>query len=319
MVTTIELRANSMARPVVPSVPRPTQDVEPRVALATSIQAGRGVYAILAGSGLSTAAGIKTGWQVVQDLIRRVAVAEGVDSNELGERPEDWWSRQGRPQPRYDTLLQALAQTDAARQLLLREYFDPLPDAGGPIAPTSAHVAIGRLCATGYVRVILTTNFDRLIERGLERGGVSPQVIGSPAALLGMTPLVHAPATVVKLHGDYTMLGLRNTPAELKTYPAPLRKLLARVFVEYGLLTIGWSAEWDVALVEALERVRSRRYPMFWAAQRGRLEETAKRLITQHNATVIDHAGADDLFADLATRIDRLARAASRRHRPRRL
>ena len=53
----------------VPSVPRPTQDVESRVALATAIQAGRGVYAILAGSGLSTAAGTKTGWQVVQDLI----------------------------------------------------------------------------------------------------------------------------------------------------------------------------------------------------------------------------------------------------------
>src|SRR6266542_3044910 len=148
----------------VPSVPIPTKGVEPRVALATAIQAGHGVYAILAGSGLSTASGIKTGWQVVQDLIRRVAVAEGVDPNALGDRPENWWTRQGLPQPRYDTLLQALASTDAARQLLLREYFDPIPSAGGPIAPSSAHLTIGRLCSMGYIRVILTTNFDRLIE-----------------------------------------------------------------------------------------------------------------------------------------------------------
>jgi hypothetical protein len=146
----------------------------------------------------------------------------------------------------------------------------------------------------GYIRVILTTNFDRLIEHGLEQAGISPQVIASSSALAGMTPLVHAPATVVKLHGDYTMLGLRNTTAELSLYPPAWRKLLARVFDEYGLLVIGWSADWDVALVETLERVRSRRYPMFWGAHRGRLEETAKRLVAQHNATVIEHAGADE-------------------------
>ena len=67
-----------------PAVPYPTHGVDPRVAAAAAIQAGRGVYVLLAGSGLSTAAGIKTGWQVVQDLIRRVAVAEGVDPGGTG-------------------------------------------------------------------------------------------------------------------------------------------------------------------------------------------------------------------------------------------
>jgi hypothetical protein len=50
-----------------------------------------------------------------------------------------------------------------------------------------------------------------------------------------MIPLPHAPMTVVKLHGDYAMLGLRNTPEELGTYPLEWNDLRARVFDEHGL------------------------------------------------------------------------------------
>jgi len=72
--------------------------------------------------------------------------------------------------------------------------------------------------------------------------------------------MVHAPTTVIKLHGDYLSLGLRNTPDELTSYPEEIKTLLARVFDEYGLLVVGWSAEYDTALVEALESAPSRRY-----------------------------------------------------------
>jgi len=51
------------------------------------MQAAPGVNAVLIGSGLSTAAGIPTGWQVVEDLIRKLASAEGVDPAELGDQP----------------------------------------------------------------------------------------------------------------------------------------------------------------------------------------------------------------------------------------
>jgi hypothetical protein len=275
-----------------------------------------GVYAVLVGSGMSSAAGIPTGWQVVQDLVRRIAVAEGVDPDEFGEAPESWWVGQGRPEPRYDRLLPALASTDAARQALLRRYFDPPPSEGGPIQPTAGHEALATLCASGRIRLILTTNFDRLIERALEQAGAAPQVIASPNAAAGMTPLMHSPPTVVKLHGDYAMLGLRNTPEELRSYPPEWKDLLARVFDEFGLLVIGWSAEYDTALGEAMSSAPSRRYPAFWTSFKGILAEPARRLIAQRRATVIDTAGADEFLVDLAQRIRRLDQVAVRRRRP---
>jgi hypothetical protein len=274
------------------------------------------VFAVLVGSGLSSAAGIRTGWQVTQDLVRRVATADGVPEEELGDAPERWWVNQGRTDPRYDTLLEAIAPSTAARQALLRRYFDPTPDEGGPILPTHAHRALASFCAAGRVRLVLTTNVDRLLERALEDAGAAPQVIASVADIEGMTPLPHARTTVVKLSGDYTRLDMRNTASELADYPAEIRELVQRVLDEYGLLVVGWSGEYDTALASEIAGCPSHRYPTFWTTFHGHLTEDARRLIALRKAHVIDTAGADEFFLDLTERFARLDQRAARRRRP---
>lgn len=77
--------------------------------------------------------------------------------------------------------------------------------------------------------MIVPTNFDRLVERALEDEGVSPHVIRNPSDVAGMSPLSHAPATVIKLHGDYADLLMRNTVDELDTYPDEWNQLLDRI------------------------------------------------------------------------------------------
>jgi len=166
------------------------------------------------------------------------------------------------------------------------------------------------------VRVILTTNFDRLIERALDQAGIAPQVISTPSALVGMTPLVHTQATVVKLHGDYLSLGLRNTPDELSAYPNEFKTLLARVFDEYGLVVVGWSAEYDTALVNAIEASPARRYPTYWATFHGDVSEPARRLMAQRQTCVIETSGADEFLGDVVQKINRLEQVARRRVRP---
>lgn len=299
-----------------PVVESPTSGVDPRVALATALQSAPGVYAVLAGSGMSSAAGIPTGWQVIQDLIRKVALAEGVDPNDVANAPEAWWTSQGRPEPRYDTLVSALAPTDAARQSLLRTYFEKGTDSTDRSQPTNGHHELAALVARGLVRVIITTNFDRLIERALDQAGIQPQVISSVEALGGMTPLQFSSVTVIKLHGDYLSQGLRNTPQELSDYPAELDTILARILDEYGLIVVGWSAEYDTALIKALEASPSRRYPTYWTSFNGDLSENARRLIAQRQASVIDTAGADEFFSDVRQKVERLEQVAQRRGRP---
>lgn len=76
----------------------------------------------------------------------------------------------------------------------MRAYFEPTEDEReqGLKLPTVAHRAIASLVARGYVRVILTTNFDRLLELALEAEGVVPTVIATPDAVEGALPAAHA-------------------------------------------------------------------------------------------------------------------------------
>jgi hypothetical protein len=290
--------------------------LDPLVMLATGVHAKPGVYALLLGSGVSTGAGIPTGWGVVRELVRRAAAAHDPGDPGVADAaeadPEAWWDSNGDGQPLgYSNLLAALAPTPAARQALLAGFFEPVEgDAeAGLKVPGAAHHAIAELARRGLIRVILTTNFDRLLERALEEAGVPPQVVSSPGGLAGMTPLQHAAVTVIKLHGDYADLEMRNTINELSTYPSELDTLLDRVFDEYGLVISGWSAGWDKALVAALERLKSRRYPLYWDSRSSR-GDAARRLLAQHGGVVTPAASADDLFTGLVDRVDALARLA---------
>jgi hypothetical protein len=300
----------------VPAVPTPVRGMDPRISLATAVHAGPGVYALLLGSGVSSAAGTPTGWAIVGNLVSRAAAADdpaGGQQSGGALDPEVWWGERGDgSQLGYSSLLNALAPTAAGRDQLLRGYFEASDEdrQAGRKLPTAAHEAVADLVARGSVRVIVTTNFDRLLERALERRGIQPQVIHRPEQIAGMTPLTHAPVTIIKLHGDYADLDKRNTVDELSAYPGAQAALLRRVLDEYGLIVCGWSGEWDVALIQAIEETKARRYPFFWASYSAP-SESAARLIAQTNAVDISGTSADDLFTGLQERLNALDRLAA--------
>ncbi|MEU3964617.1 hypothetical protein AB0F42_33300 [Streptomyces buecherae] len=150
--------------------------LQPSMALALNMHASPGVYALLLGSGISIASGVKTGWGVVQDLVGKVAAVRSPGDAEARAAamadPEHWReANYGQPLG-YSSLLAAVAPTPAARQALLAGYFESEDDEDDK-GPTAAHRAIARLVKRGSVKGILTTNFDRLMERALQEAGIS--------------------------------------------------------------------------------------------------------------------------------------------------
>jgi hypothetical protein len=277
-------------------------------ALALSLHHGPGVHAILAGSGLSRAAQIPTGWDITLSLVRRLAALESVTGQ------DDWakWhrARYGKDQS-YSEILHALASTAAERRAILHSYIDP-PVGEDIRKPTKAHHAIAQLAASNAVRVVITTNFDRLIENAMREAGVEPTVIASDDAIVGATPLVHPKCTVIKVHGDYLDARIKNTDAELEAYSPAMNGLLVQVFDNFGLLVVGWSGEWDTALRGAILRAPSRRYPFYWAA-RGAIGGLAQDLIQQRGGRSFQIEDADRFFVKLHDTLEAL-RQASRPH-----
>lgn len=190
------------------------------------------------------------------------------------------------------------------RLKLLQAYFEPTEDERreGRKLPTAAHRAIAELVAKGYFRVIVTTNFDRLLEQAMVDVGVHPSVITNADAAVGAMPLVHSRCTLIKLHGDYLDPRFRNTEEELKRYEPAIDHLLDQVFDEYGLIVCGWSAEWDNALRAAIERCPSRRFTTFWAS-RGKAIDAADRLVQQRRAVRLSITNADEFFTELRERV----------------
>ena len=283
--------------------------IDPMVSLAFAVYSNKGTYALLLGSGVSRASGIPTGWEVVLDLLRKVAKLEGEDCE---SDPATWFRNKHRVEPDYSKLLDAIAKTPTERQQMLRAYFEPTDEERGQglKLPSVAHRAIARLVAAGYLRVIITTNFDRLTEMALEELGVAPTIISTIDQLAGALPLAHSGATIIKLHGDYRDTRIKNTEAELAAYDEALNKLLDRILDEYGLIVSGWSADWDIALRAAVERCQSRRFTTFWAS-RSELSVAAKTLATHRQAVVFQTKDANQLFEAMEEKVRTLGDMAA--------
>jgi hypothetical protein len=275
--------------------------LDPIAALAFSLYENKGVYALLLGSGLSSAAQIPTGWEITLDLVRRAALIQGIEDQDDWA---GWYRKESGREPEYSSLLNVLAPTADERRSILHRYIEATPDdlEQNRKVPTKAHRAIAQLVKDEIVRVIITTNFDRLLENAIRDAGVEPTVIKSEDDLAGAVPLAHSRCYVVKLHGDYLDTRVRNTESELAGYSPQFNQLLDRIFDDYGVIVSGWSGEWDSALRSAIVRAPNRRYPFFWTG-RGEPKPIAKDMLRQRAGRFIAIADADSFWTGLAAKV----------------
>ncbi len=281
------------------------------VSLASSVHAGPGTFALLVSSGISVNAGVPSGWEMMVELIGRLARLRGEDA---GDAPVSWYVGHAGGDPDYSDVLSELAPSPSDRRNLLSSYFEPTPQEReeGLKTPTRAHRAIAQLVAEGFVRVIVTTNFDRLLEKALTDVDVDPSVVSSPEHAAGALPIVHSRCTIIKVHGDYLSPDLKNTVDELAGYDESIDRLLDEVFGQYGLVVCGWSARWDTALRNAVLRSPSRRFATYWL-HRGEVSAEAQEIIGHRGAIPVSIQDADPALGELLEKVQALAEAADQR------
>lgn len=255
-----------------------------------------GAYALLLGSGVSKGAGVPSGWDVTVSLVGEMARMQspGV-TDALG-----WYTERFGEEPRYDVVLEQLGKGSADRQALVAEYFEPTSDerSHGVKVPSPAHKSIAHLVDEGYIRVILTTNFDRLLEESLAEVGITPNVVNGTEGIHGARSYASERCTIIKINGDYRDTRIRNSAEELSVFPAEYCSYLGAVLDAFGLVICGWSATYDVALAGLLRQYPNLRYATYWLA-RGNLEPAAKELAAARKADIIAIESADSAFEGL--------------------
>lgn len=272
--------------------------------LAFSIYSNKGTYALLLGAGISRSSGIPSGWDIVIDLLKKLAALNG--EKDLADY-EQWYQDKYGKAVDYSSLLGELVKTPTERVNLMKSYFEPTEEEvqAHLKEPTKAHRAIAQMAKNGFLKIILTTNFDRLFEKALAEEGITPQVICHEDDIDGALPLVHSSLTIIKINGDYIDCRFRNTAEELDVYPSKLHEFLSRIFSEFGLITCGWSATWDKGLTDIIRSMENRRYASYFTYV-GKPSEALKELSEFRRGELCDIESADIFFTELNERIKAL-------------
>ncbi len=267
--------------------------LDPIVSLSVAIAETPGSHAFFLGSGVSRDAGVPTGGQVLRGALADLARLETPDGQTPPEDLDAWLEQTGRQDVSYSDILEALVPQPDDRRAYLASRLEGRE-------PGETHKRLAALARDGWVRVFVTTNFDRLLEQALRDVGVEPVVVSDEEGLARSPAREHADCFVLKVHGDMLQRTIRNTEAELAALDPAIAVQLQEILDRYGIVVLGYSGS-DPAIRDALER-RDSRYGLYWQA-RSPLNDPIRTLVQGRGGRVITRDTAAELLRDLQRRV----------------
>ena len=116
------------------------------------------------------------------------------------------------------------------------------------------HVGYQLLChlaEANLIRSVWSTNFDGLAARAAAPFSLTPLEVGIDSQQRLTRPPTQGELLCISLHGDYRYDALKNTPEELQTQEAELRKALIEEMRTASLIVAGYSGR-DRSVMDAL-------------------------------------------------------------------
>jgi hypothetical protein len=138
----------------------------------------------------------------------------------------------------FSSLVQSLSDTE--RHVLLSAHVNQT-------APSLAALELASLVRDGYFSIVLTTNFDNVLEKALQDIGLGPDdfvvlVNEHRAPLSRLNALLGHPSPrikIVKLHGDVSRRSYALTRQETVQFAKPVEDALRQLFSERDIILVG--------------------------------------------------------------------------------
>lgn len=268
--------------------------IDPILPLSISMAEGMGTYALFLGSGISAEAGIPTGTDIFKDSIKLLyKLVNGVKETDE-DKINEWHENSQFKDFTYSEILEKLCLTKEERRKFLEKYFIGKK-------PSGSHYIIADMVKNGFIKVIVTTNFDRLIEDALTNKNVPFTIISSDGELETSHPREHSNCWILKLHGDYKRLNIKNTKKELEKLETKIEKEFHDIINRYGIITIGYSGS-DEGVMSVFER-RDSKYMLYWLT-REEPNQIVKELILEKEGREIKRKSAEDFLKELYGKIN---------------
>jgi hypothetical protein len=288
----------------------------------------------LLGAGASAAAGLPTASQIRDDLLLRVyaerhgLLRENLHPNDpkvAMDLREYFDGRNGMVafggDDDYSRAFELALPDEPARARYLRERL-----AGKQ--PSYGQRILGALLSGGQADIVITTNFDELVETASAEAYAA---VGSPGqrrllnvAALGSRDRARAVLNpdslpmLIKLHGDFRESSLKNLDSELVEQDATLRQAVHDLSRTYGLAVVGYSGRDDsiMTMLEAATVVDGAWPAGVWWLTRDpdripqRVLDLLDRVAAAGTSAYVVRLGAfDELMGDLALQVQLPAQA----------
>lgn len=266
--------------------------IDPILPLSISIVEGKGTYALFLGSGISKGAGIPTGSDLLEKTKKKLYMMDKKIETFDEEGYLKWLDKKALNDMDYSNLLE-LFPSEEDRRVFLEPFFVG-------VEPSESHRIIALMVQKGWVKVIITSNFDRLMETALDEKKINYDVVDCSNDLKVLKPREHSNCRILKIHGDYKSL-VKNTKKELERLEPDIEKEFKNVLDNFGIIVAGYSGS-DEGVVSCLKD-RNSKYTLYWL-KHGNLDENISELIKKQDGRAIEITSSDIFFIDLLNKID---------------
>lgn len=281
-------------------------------------------FAWLLGAGASASAGIPTGYQMIQEFRGKLfAKSSGISQREIDIADPIWQQRidahlqrhpdlpaKGAPSE-YSKAFEALYPSREDR----RQYIANQVTKG---TPSIGHRALGAFLATKRTPCVFTTNFDQLVETAATIAAQLLPAHERANAVVAATDSADRAERclreqdwplIVKLHGDYQSVDLKNTDDELKAQHAGFLRVLSQSCQRFGVIICGYSGRDDSVMAALAQVLRSENpFPggIYWVCPNPEWLLPAVREFLDHaslagvQVALIRGCTFDELASDLA-------------------
>lgn len=280
-------------------------------------------FAWFLGAGTSRSAGLPTATDVIWDLKRRHYCREenqeiarqDVQNEAVQARIQGFMDARGFPEQwaddEYATYFEKIFGADRERQ---RRYLKGMLSEDR-VALSVGNRVLGALISSGLTRIVFTTNFDSVVEKGVAEvsgGSLSAFHLEGSSAVNQALNNEEFPI-YCKLHGDFRYDSIKNLPADLARQNDELAACMVNAGRRFGFIIAGYSGR-DASIMRLLHTVLDgdNAFPhgLFWTGLKGSpipppvnqlLEEAAAKGI---NARYVEIETFDALMLRLWRNID---------------
>ena len=251
-------------------------------------------FSLLLGSGASNTSGVPT----AQDMIERwrrllYGRSKSADAYSKWVAKQSWYDHEDE----YSMLFEELYDQPSQRRIYIEECVKNAH-------PSWGYVYLTNLLSRRFFDVVLTTNFDDLLNEAcyLYSDGLRPIVAAHDSAVQGIRVTSGRPK-IIKLHGDYLYDNIRNTLAELETLETNTKRKLNQFAQEYGLVVLGYSGR-DRSVMDTLELLlrtdENYKQGVYWCLRRSAtIPNRLQSLLRKDRVYLVEIDGFDEFAADL--------------------